>query len=387
MKFSKQVQEYFHFSKTERNGIALLSLLIMIGLIFPVLYQKFYQEPKIDFSDLEEKLRDFDIAENSQEKIPQAYFTATKKVDTIQKSFSYFNPNTVTKQELQNMPIPQKAIKSLINYRSKGGRFRDVESLKKLYGMDEMTYRAIRNYVRLEDQADSTIPKTQNTQSEENFIPTEKFNFDPNTVNQLQLQQLGFPEKVARTLLNFRNKGGSIRRAEDLKKIYGMTDDLFNSLQPFINIEKDSPPKKIAVSQSMDAEAAPVNIDINTASAEEWQQLKGIGPYWSGRIIKYRDALGGFTSIEQIKETYHFPDSVYQQIQPFLIYKTKPKIININEITLEELKAHPYLNYKQAKGIINFRTQHGTIKSKEHLSELRSLTSAQIERINPYLEY
>lgn len=128
-------------------------------------------------------------------------------------------------------------------------------------------------------------------------------------------------------------------------------------------------------------------IDINLADQKAWESLPGIGPYYAKIILNFRQKLGGFTSISQIKETWYLPDSVFTKALPYLTHQGGIlKYIFLNSCTAQELAAHPYLNERQAKAIINYRFQHGQFKNIEDLRQVRLLEKELIEKISPYLK-
>ncbi|MFN9114621.1 MAG: ComEA family DNA-binding protein, partial [Bacteroidota bacterium] len=127
-------------------------------------------------------------------------------------------------------------------------------------------------------------------------------------------------------------------------------------------------------------------IDINTAIQEQWEGLKGIGPGLASRIIKFREKLGGFISIDQVKETYGLPDSTFQQIRVKLVYNEKSVTqLNINELSLEQLATHPYIRYKAARAIISYREQHGRYQSLRELENIESIAPETLHKMEKYL--
>lgn len=127
-------------------------------------------------------------------------------------------------------------------------------------------------------------------------------------------------------------------------------------------------------------------IDINTADTIEFIALPGIGSRLADRIIRFRESLGGFYSIEQISEVYGLADSVFQKIKPLLISPAFDiKRININTASLEELKAHPYIRYTIANSIVNYRAQHGAFTNIEDLRKIVTITNDVFEKIISYL--
>ncbi|MBX2871413.1 MAG: helix-hairpin-helix domain-containing protein, partial [Saprospiraceae bacterium] len=228
----------------------------------------------------------------------------------------------------------------------------------------------------------------------EEIAPT-LFPFDPNTVSEEELHQLGLSSKVAKTWINFRNKGGVFQHAEDVKKIYGLHENQYEQLHPFIGI-----PKRATVDTALVASARipteaipssydrrPLVIDINQAEASEWEQLKGIGPAYARRILSFREKLGGFISIDQVADTYHLPDSTFQLIRPFLRSSPINKPIRINQVDAKTLQSHPFLSWKEANAIINYRYQHGKFSQLDDLYSLHALSEETILRIGPYLSF
>ena len=162
--------------------------------------------------------------------------------------------------------------------------------------------------------AENIQPKAQpNFRSNQpKAIPVELFKFDPNKVTKDELVRLGLSPRTAQTLLNYRSKGGQFFKKEDLKRVYGLRIEDYERLKDWIIMEKKQPayaakeeaPKPTAVAVSEEVveapkpvykkkEYVPVSIDINKATAEEWQQLRGVGPAYSRKIVRFRDYLGG----------------------------------------------------------------------------------------------
>jgi competence ComEA-like helix-hairpin-helix protein len=129
------------------------------------------------------------------------------------------------------------------------------------------------------------------------------------------------------------------------------------------------------------------DIDINTASPEDWQQLPGIGAVRAQKIVRYRDKLGGFARIGQVAETYGLPDSIYQMIRAGLRLETPVfRMINLNTATAGEIYAHPYFSPQQARLIIAYREQHGRFGSAAEIGRIQAFTDKDwLERVLPYL--
>jgi competence protein ComEA len=214
------------------------------------------------------------------------------------------------------------------------------------------------------------------------------FIFDPNTLPKDSFLLLGLSAGVAENIINFRNKVGLFKQAEDLKKIYTLSEQDYLRLEPYIQIEKsvDKAPGKY--SPPVKKKAIPkISIDINQSDEQDWQRLKGIGPAYSARIVKFRNALGGFYAVEQVAQTYGLPDSTFNKIKPFLKVSPILQSIAINQADAATLSRHPYLNWKHANAIINYRKQHGAYRSIDDLKKIKILPEEVIEQVRPYLMY
>jgi competence ComEA-like helix-hairpin-helix protein len=219
--------------------------------------------------------------------------------------------------------------------------------------------------------------------------PSRLFHFDPNTASIEDWKLLGLPEKTAATIIRYRMKGGRFKDPEDIKKIWGLTAEMANRLMPFVRIEapvwhnKNEETGSVVIKKRIENV---VLLDINTANQEAWESLKGVGPTLAGRIIKFRDKLGGFISVQQVGETYGLPDSTFQKISPLLVngaYKVHQ--VNINLSTIEQLSKHPYINFRTAKALVNYRDQNGFFQDIQDVKKIESISEDIFLKIEKYL--
>ena len=222
--------------------------------------------------------------------------------------------------------------------------------------------------------------------SQENKV-FQPFNFDPNTVDEAGWHKLGLRDKTIHTIINYRSKGGQFRQPDDIKKIWGIRPEEVERLLPYIHIvntqveykKKDYTPYKPQVNK-------PKIVDINTATLEELRIIPGTGNGLVFRILKYRERLGGFASIDQIKETYGMNDSSYALMLPY--FKLNNPIltkININTATDYELGGNPYIERNVAKAIVLYRQQHGNYQTLEDIKKIVFIKEALYQKIAPYL--
>jgi DNA uptake protein ComE-like DNA-binding protein len=129
-------------------------------------------------------------------------------------------------------------------------------------------------------------------------------------------------------------------------------------------------------------------IEINSADTTQLMQLKGVGGFFAKKIIKYRDRLGGFFTISQIKEIYNFPAELADQIAPQLSFnQSLVKKININTVVDTVLDNHPYISKMEAKTLVAFRSKHGNFGSCDDLLKSITIKKEVSDRLCPYLVF
>jgi competence ComEA-like helix-hairpin-helix protein len=221
----------------------------------------------------------------------------------------------------------------------------------------------------------------------ENFKP---FVFDPNTVSREQLLKLGFSEKKAITFLKFRDRGFIFKEKKDLKKVYGISDKLYERLEPYILIKpKTSKQTTIEIATDPLKAYQPSKkvisiVELNAADSVALEKLSGIGPAYAKRILKYRSMLGGFVSVQQLKEVYGLNEELFQKIQAFVSVDTSLIIkINLNKDDFKTVNKHPYLSYELTKTIFNQRRKAAI--TTEALKELIN-DEMLYQKLKPYLD-
>ena len=201
---------------------------------------------------------------------------------------------------------------------------------------------------------------------------------------------LGATPWIAERIEKYRSKGGSIHTLSDLKKIYGIDTNWVNRVAHCIIWKKESRSRTNASKQSF-PKKYPVKryfeIDINTADSSMWAKLPGIGSVLSKRIVTFRDKLGGFYSPLQVAETYGLKDSTFRNLEPYLKLITPHKRLPVNQLGMRELAGHPYIDWKAAKLIFNYRSHHGPFKNKEDILSIKALDTALILSWLPYLDF
>lgn len=217
--------------------------------------------------------------------------------------------------------------------------------------------------------------------------------FDPNTADSMTFLSLGLPSWMAKNILRYRSKQGRFHRPEDFRKIYGLTEEQYKTLLPYIQIAKSSEPEEtrdtvqLLTAQSTQRDTIfkyhpGTVISLNSADTTELKKIPGIGSVIARKIVNYRKRLGAFCRIEQLQEI----QLKAEKLRPwFSIDAGQIHRINLNKASLERMTYHPYINFYQAKVIVEYRKKKGSIKSLKQLSLYEEFTPADLERLEPYV--
>jgi competence ComEA-like helix-hairpin-helix protein len=216
------------------------------------------------------------------------------------------------------------------------------------------------------------------------------FAFDPNTITNQQLQQLGFNKKSAQTFLKFRDRGFVFKEKIDLKKVYGISDNFYSKLEPYIIIENKNSAANLNSNKSESNVTASANknqtkVELNTADSLALLDINGIGPAFAKRILKYRSLLGGFVSVEQLKEVYGFTDEMFEKIKPNVTANAELiKKINLNKDDFRTVNKHPYLSYELTKTLFDWRKK--TVITAVNLKDIINDDQAY-NKLMPYISF
>ncbi len=217
--------------------------------------------------------------------------------------------------------------------------------------------------------------------------------FDPNTADSSTLVHLGFQPWQAKNLLKYRAKGGKYRKPDDLKRLYGMTDSMYQALTPYIHIAREEV-DSLVDSVRMDSlpqwqkENKDTIINLRTADTTELKMLYGIGSYRARQIVRYREQLGGFVRVEQVLEAKGM-DGVNADtlLQHLYMDSVIVEQIPINQVGVQRLARHPYLRFEQAKAIYELRRKYINLDSIQQLHSISEFSAENIEKLTPYLNF
>lgn len=221
---------------------------------------------------------------------------------------------------------------------------------------------------------------TQAAKSKPEQIAYVSFPFDPNSLTAENATKLGIPRKAYLNLQKYLQKAGKIKTAEQFRNIYGMEPAVYNRLESQLQIpsplEKKSNLKPEKTEQTL-------TFDLNAITAKELINKLKLEYKLAYRIINYRTALGGYFDLKQILEVFGMQDSIYTRLKPQLYLQIPHQRLSLQTTAVDGLAKHPYIKYKTAKLISNFREQHGGI---QHLQDLKHIItdSLQFQKLKMY---
>ena len=257
-------------------------------------------------------------------------------------------------------------------------------------------------------EADSLVLSRKYNEERKSFTKKERIQeevsivltpFDPNLADSIEFLRLGLPSYVIKNVIKYRQKGGRFSTPESFARIYGLTEAKFKELQPYIYISEEfikKPNRKKSAQElpkreeRVDSLQKPFKypegtlVDVNTADTTELKKIPGIGGGIARRIVAYRNRLGGFYTLEQLDEVEFVTADL---LKWFKLEGDSVRKLPINRVGLDKLRAHPYINFYQAKVIVEYRRKKGEIKSLSQLALYEEFTEKDFKRLSAYISF
>lgn len=216
--------------------------------------------------------------------------------------------------------------------------------------------------------------------------------FNPNKTKAIEFREMGFSNQFISNFFKYRSQHGYINSIEEFLSVDGLSIEDQNRIKPFINLEWENsyPALDQNLAQTKDKKTkhepdSPQTFDINKVDAEQLIVVNGIGSVLAGRIIKFRDRLGGFYQANQLYEVYGLDSLVVKNLLKYSNGFGSVNKLKINQLTVKELASHPYIDYGFAKKIVSYRTQHGPFIHQDDLLKIYGIDKNWMDRLLPYL--
>jgi len=363
--------QYLVFSKKERMGLAVLLFLIAAVWLLP----EFFGRSKKEDQYLLKKADSARLALADSSAVPA---NGVIKIYTLFR----FDPNTLDDAGWEKLGVRPKTIGIIKNYLARGGRFRQAEDLGRIYGLRP-------------DESMRLMPYVDITVNDKSGKFRSKYRDDPVSRYQDLSDSRDYKSGRYKDQLNFR--GYPSGRYQDQSKYQvdksGRYPDQSKD-RDYKSSYRDNNSSRFR-DQSGSYRAGGVKkyrkeiqpFDINLADTGTLVELPGIGSKLAARIVQFREKLGGFYKIEQVAEIYGLQDTIYRLIRPYLLLNSALlRKIPVNSAGVDTLNAHPYIQFAEARAIVQYRKQHGAFERLDDLLKISILNAEWLEKVGPYLE-
>ena len=220
--------------------------------------------------------------------------------------------------------------------------------------------------------------------------------FNPNFISDYKGYKLGLSVQEIDRLFAFRKQNKYVNSAIEFQNVTKISDSLLNVISPYFkfpnwvkNKESSNNYTKEYIEKKNPKKEKIVILDINQATQEDLMKIYGIGEALSIRILKQKESLGGFVSMEQMSDVWGLSPEVVSELNLHFKVSVLPKFkkIPINDASLKELSQFPYFRYALAKQIVTYRSMNGNIDNIEDLSKIKDFPIEKAKIISLYLEF
>jgi DNA uptake protein ComE-like DNA-binding protein len=243
-------------------------------------------------------------------------------------------------------------------------------------------------WLSLQSQIDSL------KQEKIDYVP-KIYPFNPNFITDYKGYKLGMSVPEIDRLLAFRKQNKYVNSPEEFQAVTKVSDSLLNVMSPnfkfpdWVKNKKEFKDYKKYPNTAFAKKEKIVILDINQATQEDLIKIYGIGEAISIRILKFKESLGGFVSMEQMNDVWGLSPEVIENLNTHFKISATPTVkkIDINNASIKELSLFPYFKYPVSRNIVTFRSMNGDIKNTEDLTKIKGLSSEKAKIIALYLNF
>lgn len=233
-----------------------------------------------------------------------------------------------------------------------------------------------------------------NTTREDSY---KMYPFNPNFITDFKGYKLGMKVAEIDRLLEFRKSGKFVNSAQEFQKVTQVSDSLLAKISPYFKFpdwvnNKNVSQRMYAKKDFNTFEKKPEKIvkkDLNEATKEDLIKIYGIGDGISERILKFKESLGGFVSMEQMNDVWGLSPEVIAELNKYFKISNLPSTtkIDINNASTKELSKFPYFKFSLSREIVTYRSMNGEIKSIEDLIKIKGFPVEKVKIIALYLDF
>jgi competence protein ComEA len=312
-RFRAWVRRYFGFSYREVNGFIVLLFIMIALLAAPPLYDYYAPSQTTDYTKdkplLDSMLAAINRLDTSQNFTPRYANITESELEKPEAQLFYFNPNLISAEQWQQLGLKKFMAERIVKYRSKGGKFRKKEDVKKIYGFPEELYARLEPYIQLADKQEDkfarkdrpNFPKRDSTRPRFEKREPRITTFDLNTADTAQLSKVrGIGQGYANRIIKYRDNLGGFYDTSQVREVFGLPPETVNELLRFGRVQ---------------AEIRKLN--INQAEAD----LISKHPYLRGKgkvIVAYRNQHGNFQTADNLLKIRILDPAMVEKVKPYL---------------------------------------------------------------------
>lgn len=301
------LNNYFSFTKREYNGLLVLMAILLAVSVLPYLYSGFFI--RTENNTLVEKNALQKLVFVNQQQTADSYTKIRTQIEDneslVRSRLFKFDPNQINVEQWQQLGLSPKQAQSIINYRSKGGRFYKTEDLQKMYTISPKKYQELAPYVSIENSGTTYPSKKQTYSPQPSFEKKELVIVEINSADTLQLDEIkGIGAAFARRIVKYRDKLGGFYKKEQLMEVYGLDSVKYNEIKDQIKLNTSIIHK----------------ININTATFDDLKNHPYLKYKQINAIIQYRKQHGRYINIEDLKKVIILDPQLIQQLTPYLTF-------------------------------------------------------------------
>ncbi|MBR2399110.1 MAG: helix-hairpin-helix domain-containing protein [Alistipes sp.] len=370
------------FSNTERRGVIFLAPLLAVVILLAAVYE----------------MRDRRVIDDAKQ---------LAVVERTSQELKPFNPNVDSYEQLRDAGVPAEVAVGIVRWRRYGKVYRMVEDLALVSGVNDSLYAELKPFVVIDESVVAqpkpdvkeevrpsvrTKTNTANSAKKKPAFAAKREPFAIDTASVEYLAGWGLSTKQAEVVVKYRDASGGIFSEEHLRRCYVIDDAVADSMVRYIIYSERKPDEKRSdiaeLKTESDGGVEQPLVEINSADSAALVAIDGIGPKSASEIIKYRNLLGGYYSVEQISELKCIMEQNFVKFLPKILCDScKISKIDINFAGPKELERHPYVSAKALRRIIKQRQLKGGWTRIEEMTEQNILSDEEAKRLAPYLRF
>ena len=358
--YGNPVKDWFYFTRHQRLGIIVLLSLLAVMPIAGWITERLLKHRSLDeqhfavmieeyqkhLASIEEAMARLDEAAEKEIAVRAYNLSEEQKITPVP-----FDPNVLTLEEWTSMGVSSRLARTISNYLAAGGGFTYKQDLQRIYIMDDETYAALEDYIELPDR---------------------------NTAESLSSER-------GAAMTSEEQTAGSTKRTPTTNDTLLYAARYYDASVETRHSHHEISDRQQTYMESLSG-AEPVMIHLNRADSTTFQSIRGIGPVFSRRIVRYRELLGGYHCSSQLLEVFGMDSLRYHDIAGYVETDTLDiRKINVNEASFTDLVSHPYIEQAVASAILNLRRQHGPFAHPEDIKNSYLVDDQLWKRLKPYL--